>query len=236
MRKIDKKSEPVEHRTWRSKFQGDINYGYNLMDSGHRKLVKGKLLEEQGNICAYTGRAITADSSHIEHLLPQKAWKAHHGLEVTYRNMVACWPVPGHKPEPEYGARFKDNWPKPGQESKFVSPLTAGCEKRFIFNFRGEVSTQPKDKAAAETVKKLGLDKEILADLRQIEIVNLLGKDRSLKLKDAKLRLRELEESEAQLKTDASVQLRPYCFALKQALRRHIHTLEMIRKSAKRKK
>ena len=236
MRKIDKKSEPVEHRTWRSKFQGDINYGYNLMDRDHRKLVKGKLLEEQGNICAYTGRAITQDSSHIEHLLPQTPWKAKRGTDVKYRNMVACWPVPGHKPEPTYGARYKDDWPKPGQESLFVSPLTAGCESRFKFNYRGEVATLPQDKAAAETVKKIGLDEPLLTDLRKIEIVSLLGKDRSLKLDDARLRLREMEESEAQLKTGANVQLRPYCFALKQALRRHIRTLEMIGKSSKRKK
>lgn len=229
MRKIEKRREPDEHRKWRSKFQGDINYGYDLMDSDHRLKVKQALLNEQGGICAYTGRAISQESSHIEHLLPQRAWKAYRGLDVKYSNMAACWPEPGHKPEPKYGARFKDNWPAPGQESLFVSPLSSNCESRFIFGFRGNVTTRPKDKAAAATVKKIGLDKPLLDDLRQIEIASVLGKNRSLKLSEARFRLRAMEEAEAQLKRGARVQLRPYCFALKQALRRHISTLENIR-------
>lgn len=229
MRKIDKHRVPDEHRKWRSKFQGDINFGYDLMNSDHRLKVKQALLREQGGICAYTGRVISQESSHIEHLLPQKAWKAYRGLDVKYRNMVACWPEPGHKPEPRYGARFKNNWPAPGQESLFVSPLSSKCESRFIFSYQGKVTTRPKDKAAAETVKKIGLDEPLLDDLRQIEIVSMLGKNRSLKLSDARLRLHEMEEAEAQLKRGVSVQLRPYSFVLKQALRRHIRTLDIIR-------
>jgi uncharacterized protein (TIGR02646 family) len=236
MRTIDKRSEPGDHTEWRAANQGDVNYGYDLMGAKLRETVKESLLKEQGWICAYTGRAINMDTSHIEHLLPQKSWKAQRGLDVDYNNMVACWPEPGHKPEPEYGARFKANWPMPGEESLFVSPLSPGCEGRFSFNFRGEIKPRQGDTAAAETIKKLGLDKALLKALRHSEIVGVLGKNRSMKLKDAKARLKMLEDAETDLRQGTDVYLNPYCFALKQELKRHIRTLETIRATTRRTK
>lgn len=232
MRKIDKHAEPVAHVEWRSKNKGDINYGYNLMDSGIRTIVKTALLEEQGWICAYTGRAINEGSSHIEHLLPQKAWQDSKGLDVDYGNLVACWPEPGYKPEPVFGARYKDNWPAPGEESEFVSPLSAACEKRFRFSSRGQMSADKTDTAAAKTMKRLGLDSPLLTDLRKIELSATL-KNRSLKLPDARKRLKELEDAERELKSGSKVRLTPYCFALKQVLAKHIKNLENIRKRRK---
>ena len=236
MRTIDKRAEPNKHTQWRAANQGDVNYGYGLMDADLRETMKESLLKEQGWICAYTGRAVSMNSSHIEHLLPQTPWNAHSGLDVDYRNMVACWPEPGRKPEPEYGARFKGNWPKPGEESSFVSPLSPGCEERFLFNFRGEIRPKQGDAAAAQTIKKLGLDKAMLKALRHSEIVGVLGKNRSMKLKDAKARLKMLEEAEAELRQGSDVHLNPYCFALKQELKRHIRTLETIRATTRRTK
>lgn len=235
MRRIDKRTEPGEHREWCSRNKGDINFGYELMDAGHRALLKKALLIEQGWICAYTGRRLADESSHIEHLRPQKAWKEEHRvLDVAYSNLVACWPAPGHKPEPEDGARYKDNWPEPGQEFLFVSPLNPGCDDRFVFGTKGKISTKPGDKAAEETVRRLGLDGGVLTDLRRIAITSIVGKDRSLSLADARTRLRDIETAEQQLKQGDEVKLDPYCFAVKQALQKHIRAVEGIRRSRRK--
>ncbi|MFZ4594219.1 MAG: retron system putative HNH endonuclease, partial [Verrucomicrobiaceae bacterium] len=224
-----KRAAPREHSKWCAAHQGDINFGYGLMTAVHREGVKEALLQEQGWICAYTGRAITKASSHIEHLRPQTPWKAHIGLDVDYMNLAACWPAPGHEPQSKYGARFKGDWPKPSEDSFFVSPLSVGCEARFEFNFQGHITAKEGDVAAKTTIRKLGLDAPLLTDLRRQEIVGVLGKTRSLKLADAKARLRALEEQERELKQGANVRLSPYCFALKQSLQKHIRTLVNIR-------
>jgi len=229
MRKIDKGKQPPSLRQWCAKHQSDINYGYELIPSAIRDSVKDELLREQGWICAYSGRAISRQSSHIEHLKPQTPWKSQKGMDVDYANIVACWPEPGYQPEPPYGARFKGDWPAPGQEGLFVSPLRAGCEDRFLFSYQGEIKTKSGDKAAAMTVQKLGLAGRLLTDLRKQAVVSVIGKTRSMKLADAKLRLKTLLDAEKELKSGADIHLDPYCFALKQVLRKHIRTLESIR-------
>ena len=62
------------------------------------------------------------------------------------------------------------------------------------------------------------------------EIESVLGTTRGLALKEARKRLRTIEDSEAALNGGADVLLEPYCFALKQALRRFIKAGERIQK------
>ncbi len=84
-------------------------------------------------------------------------------------------------------------------------------------------------------VKRLGLDNRRLEDLRK-EAINATLKWRGRKpllldLQSARRRLVGLEVAES-----AGGQLEPFCFALKQTLRKHIHLIESIRQSKKRER
>jgi uncharacterized protein (TIGR02646 family) len=236
MRKIEKRTEPVELRQWRAANQpdargGGINYGYDLLRKSPAVVdrLMESLLTEQGGLCAYTGRRIGRTSAHVEHLVAQT--HCERGQDVSYDNMVACWPEP-NAPRGQDGAHPKADWPAPAEAAQFVSPLNPGCEARFQFNHRGEIKpSDPRDNAAAMTIKKLRLDHKLLAALRRSQIESVLGKRRDLKPKAARQRLKLLQQAEEDLTNGVDVQLDPYSFALKQALSRHLKACERIRKS-----
>ena len=104
-----------------------------------------------------------------------------------------------------------------------------------MFSIRGRISAAENDEAARETVKRLGLDHRRLEDLRKEAINATLewqGKNPPLlDLPSARKRLTRLQDAE-----NGGGQLEPFCFALKQALRKHIQRLESIRESKKRKR
>ncbi len=52
-----------------------------------QKPIRESLCREQGNLCAYCMRRITADSSHVEHIIPQS--RCTRGQDVAYDNMLA---------------------------------------------------------------------------------------------------------------------------------------------------
>lgn len=238
MRKIEKRNEPAELTQWRAAHQADpagdgINFGYDAIRQSPNVVncLLDSLLAEQGGLCAYTGRRIGRDSAHVEHLIPQ----AHcgRGQDVAYGNMAACWPQP-NGPHGQYGAHAKGGWPSPAGAAMFVSPLSNNCEARFGFNQRGEIKpANPADQAAAATIEKLKLDHKLLTALRGREIESVLGTMRSLTLKEARQRLRSIQEAEAVLTGGAEVALDPYCFALQQALAHFIKAGERIRKYSK---
>lgn len=55
-----------------------------VRNQGH---IRESLCREQGGLCAYCMRRITADSSHVEHIIPQSICK--NGQDVAYDNMLA---------------------------------------------------------------------------------------------------------------------------------------------------
>jgi len=231
MREISSQGEPNSLAQWRSQYQNDINYGYNLIGAELREEVLHSLVAEQRGLCAYTGIGVTVGSSHIEHLRPQ----AHclNGEDVAYKNLVACYPNP-NSPYVPFGALPKADWPPPEEQHLFVSPRSTGCEQRFKFNLRGQIAaTSNSDSAAIETIKRLKLDNVRLEGLRKEAIdatLQLHGKVlRLLDLQAARRRLASLINSETSGRS-----LEPFCFALKQALRKHIERLESIRKSKRR--
>lgn len=223
MRWIEKRPEPKELAEWRSRYQNDLNFGYALMRLDHdvANAVTQSLIAEQGWICAYTGQRIERDSCHIEHINAQT--HCARGEDVSYSNLAACYPAP-NTGEALYGAHQKRDWPAPTERYLFVSPLHRGCEDRFRFNLRGKVSTREGDTAARTTVQKLKLDHKTLTALRREAIQSTL---KDLPIDKARQRLRYLEQKT----TD---RLEPYCFALKQALHKHIQRLEYIRQSKRR--
>ena len=120
MREIGPLVEPAAFTEWRAKYRNDINYGYGLISSDLRDLIKDSIIAKQGGLCAYTGIGINAEKSHIEHLLPQD--HCHRGQEdVAYGNMVACYPGPNTVYVP-FGALRKSNWPSRADQHLFVSP------------------------------------------------------------------------------------------------------------------
>jgi uncharacterized protein (TIGR02646 family) len=233
MREISRQDEPVRFTEWRAGSQNDINYGYDLIPSAIRNEIKDALISDQCGLCAYTGIGIDASRAHVEHLLPQT-----HGRrgqdDVAYGNMVACYPGTGRLYVP-FGALLKASWQSPAEQHLFVSPWSAGCERRFTFSLRGKISSPGDDEAAAETIKRLGLDNRRLEALRNEAIDATLKRKGEnppmLNLALARRRLTTLEDAET-----AGGKLEPFCFALKQALHKHIQRLESIRESKRRER
>lgn len=226
MRSIRKQPEPHELTEWRSRYNRDINFGYDLMrlDRTLTETVTQSLLREQGWLCAYTGRRIERDTCHIEHIIAQAHCRP--GEDIDYGNLVVCYPAPNTGEAP-YGAHQKKDWPSPAVRSLFVSPLVPRCDSRFFFNLRGEISTNQDDIAAKTTVSKLKLDHKTLTALRKEAIQHTLS---NLPIDRARKRLAALEAKEQH----TGMKLEPYCFALKHALRQHIKRLEYIRESKRK--
>lgn len=235
MRRIEKRSEPPELRQWRAAGQAapaseGVNFGYAALRQSRSRasLLLESLLTEQGGLCAYTGRRVGNDSAHVEHLTPP--CYCERGQDVAYDNMGACWPEP-NGPAGDFGAHAKGNWPSPAEAGMFVSPLSPGCEGRFVFNDRGEIRpANAADRAAATTIGRLKLDHKRLTAFRRSEIDAVLGETRTLSLKDARRWLKGLGSAEAALNAGAQIELTPYCFALKQVLSRYIEVKERILK------
>jgi uncharacterized protein (TIGR02646 family) len=212
------------------------------------KAVEESLVAEQGSICAYTGlriKVIHPESHtfserdvdfHIEHLLPQTYCNENndcYGKDTEYHNLVACWPRPNCGFEPLYGARKKGDWPSPDMQHLFVSPLDSSCSLRFKFNYKGEIHTANADDVAAEeTIKRLGLNNKDLVELHKKEIQGALQiGDRLIKLNEARRLLARIKSDSKALDSGQIVQLRPFCFAIEQALEKVILKLKGIRKS-----
>ncbi len=53
----------------------------------NREPIRESLCREQGNLCAYCMRRISAGASHVEHIVPQSMCKP--GQDVDYNNMLA---------------------------------------------------------------------------------------------------------------------------------------------------
>jgi uncharacterized protein (TIGR02646 family) len=236
VRRIKKRSEPSELGEWRASAQTDanetgINFGYDALRQNTATVtaVTVALIAEQGALCAYTGRRIASDQTHIEHLMPQV--HCSRGEDVDYTNLVACWPAPNHASEPAYGARRKGSWPAPNQRALFVSPLSSGCEERFRFNLKGEISAATTtDTAAQETINKLNLGDPELERLRKSSIDGALSPRRPQKLSIAETRklLREIDRATSDLNDGSNVSLRPYCFVIRQAMEKHLKRLAAI--------
>ena len=217
MRRVVKTNAPPELIQWASDNR-ELNHGYaDLVGTNAHHKLKEKLLSEQGGLCAYTGRVISADSCHVEHLKPQT--KCTEWEDVDYKNVVACFPADGGDVTHGYGAPVKGGW---WVEPEFVSPLMDGCERRFSFSWSGHVYPNPEGHVAARiTIEKLGLDNEGLKDLRHAQIRGFFGlgartRARPLSVSQAAIALRQIDA------INHSESLVAFCFVLKQLLPKYI--------------
>lgn len=217
MRRIAKTHSPQKLSAWRNENQ-EANHAYrDLLGTEAHTALKNKLLQEQGWLCAYTGRTIESHSSHVEHIKPQcvcSEWE-----DVEYRNVVACFPADGGDRSHGYGAPIKSNW---WDEPRFVSPLSEGCERRFRFVWSGLVHPNPElHEPAKETIKALQLDADSLRDLRKARINGFFGfgartRSRPLSIADARTALANID------RFDGNGRLQEFCFVLKQLLPKYI--------------
>ncbi|MBB6578928.1 uncharacterized protein (TIGR02646 family) [Comamonas odontotermitis] len=217
MRRIAKTHPPQELTEWRDENR-EVNHAYrDLLGTKAYHDLKSKLLQEQGWLCAYTGRSIDSGSSHVEHIKPQcecTEWE-----DVEYRNVVACFPTDGGDKSHGYGAPVKASW---WDEQRFVSPLSDDCERRFHFVWSGHVHPSPDGhEGATETIKVLGLDEESLRQLRKARIDGFFGfgsrtRTRPLSIKEARAVLANIECR------DNNERLQEFCFVLKQLLPKYI--------------
>jgi uncharacterized protein (TIGR02646 family) len=217
MRRIVKTHAPKQLTAWREENK-KLNHTYkDLCKTDAHHALKNKLLEEQGKLCAYTGRAIGATSSHIEHLKPRNEcaeWE-----DVEYRNVVACFPLNGGDKSFGYGAPIKEGW---WDEFLFISPLSDECERRFKFTWSGHIYPNPGDHhGAKQTIGILGLDNKGLRQLRKSRIKGFFGlgartRSKPLSVPDAKRVLRAIDQ------IGSNGQLMEFCFVLKQLLPKYI--------------
>lgn len=179
MKRINKAQQPTLLQQWRAaNINTPQNLRYNEADFP-RDAVLNALLIEQGNLCAYTLKRVSAATSHIEHIKPQNVCKtedlereavgqvaAHE--DVAWGNMVACCPQP-NVPAPDYGAVVKDCW---WDSNLFISPLAQNCEQRFMYLNDGSVKPAVNgDAAASETIHILNLNNPRLKELRHNAIL-----------------------------------------------------------------
>jgi uncharacterized protein (TIGR02646 family) len=213
MKKIIKTHAPPTLQTWLDENR-EQNHSYQaLLGTDAHRALKSKLLDEQGKLCAYTGRVIDSQSSHIEHLKPQdrcEEWE-----DVDYKNVVACFPANGGDESYGYGAPVKRGW---WNQTLFVSPLTEECERRFRYKWSGLVNSSPEGHEAADaTIEVLGLNNAALRELRKSRIGGFFGfgsrtYSKPLSKRDAQIALRNIE------RPDENGHLQEFCFVLKQLL------------------
>ena len=221
MRWIKKTAPPRALVEWRQKYQTDPNFGYNLMhlDKAVLAELEAQLLEEQGYLCAYTGRRIGQGSFHLEHLKPQDFCTPEEATD--YRNLFACYPEPNRRVGCDYGAVQKGNFPKPGEEALFVAPTDPTCERRFHYTLAGHVRpANEADAAAQRTIEALNLDDpEELVPLRRSAVQAVLFPDKKTPLS------RERAQTLLEKYQQSTGKLPQFHFALCDTLRRHIATV-----------
>lgn len=219
MRWIRKQTEPRSLLQWRLANRNCPNFDYDNLPC--KPEILRSLLEEQGWLCAYTGLQIDENHSHIEHLKAQAHCQA--GEDVDYTNIVACYPAPNTGEAP-FGAHQKRDWPAPGNQHLFVSPLDPGCEAKFNFNYRGEVLPRNENEAARQTIKKLKLNHSELEAKRRSAIKGTLQPRGQYLNREQTRRLLASYSNQ-------SGRLPPFIFALKCALQNHLRNLESPRRS-----
>jgi len=216
MKYIRKRPQPQELIAWtRAKDQDQdsqpTTWNYDDMPREVRQAVKERLIQEQGGICCYTGRTVTPETSHIEHLKPQARCVGHE--DTDYSNMLAAYPAANDPRQSPYGAHAKKDW---YDDHLFVHPLRRDCEARLRYGINGKVSpTTLSDEAAVKTIKHLCLAHRELEQMRSDAIYVAL-----IEQKLTKAQARQLMD--AMDRRDDAGNFRQFCFAIKQACQKYL--------------
>ena len=230
MKHIDKKGAPRDYQDWCKQVKGQTNEHYHRLQNPEKASLHGALIDEQGGLCAYTMRRISAASSHIEHIKPESVCRDdERGSDLDYKNLVACHPKEGMENPYRYGAQQKGSWWE-DKGKDFVSPLHKQCENKFSFNLAGEIMAVGGNYAAQTTIDVLKLDHPSLTEDRKRAIQEFINGPYG----DTPLRRREAEQAISDVcNLNRSGTFREYCVAIQHAVREYIDDLD--KQAAKRK-
>lgn len=212
MKSIQKGEEPESFANWKKLANENWTPTYDGLRGEVKTDLHHSLLREQGYICCYCGMGIAVDSSHLEHLKPQRYYQS---LALEYRNLLASCQRESKKFEPVHCGKKKDDW---YDEQLMVSPLEANCADFFRYQGSGEIlPTDEADKkdAAAKTIDKLGLDIDKLRAMRREAIDGILEAIDGLTGEEIQLLAQGCE------KPDANGQYTPFCGAITYILKHY---------------
>ncbi len=191
-----------------------------------KKAIKSQRLKDQGFLCAYTMLRITADTSHIEHLIPQSLSRIekHREQTVEYGNMVVCYPGKESKGCIEFGATYR------GDALLAVTPRDPKCEILIQYHQNGTVTS---DEPAVERMlneEVLNLNAPTLKDRRK-DIFDQHGvglrSDKPLKIREAERFVNSV------MSQNAKGERPPFCVALAHAALKHIELLKKRREQVR---
>jgi uncharacterized protein (TIGR02646 family) len=161
MKHVTKLGSPAEFEAWKALENEDWKPTYDSLRNPQKKAVHQALLEEQGWVCCYCGRAISQANSHIEHFKPQES---HEDLALDFTNLHASCIRESDPGMPLHCGHAKGN---AFDESTVISPLDRDCEKRFRYALDGRIlPNEADDEAAVYMTSLLRLDLEFLRNRR----------------------------------------------------------------------
>lgn len=161
MKHVVKGAEPREFADWKALANDAWQPRYADLRDPEKAVLHDALLAEQGRVCCYCGRAVTRTDSHIEHFRPQES---HDRLSLDYGNLHASCIRETKPGRPLHCGHAKGSG---FDEGVAISPLDAGCERRFIYPADGSIApTLREDAGAAYMIELLCLDLPFLRDRR----------------------------------------------------------------------
>lgn len=176
MKHIVKQSEPEDFARWKAQANDDWQPTYDNMPGDIKNGVKAALMAEQGFLCCYCESRLHGEQSHIEHFRPQSDPVVD---PLDYANMLCSCGNRFQKGEPRHCGSLKDDWFDP---DLLVSPFAPGCEERFAFLGDGRIEPRlDGDRAAKESIKRLGLGLPKLNDMRAKVIEPFLDESLSMR-------------------------------------------------------
>lgn len=178
MKYIQKTAEPAEFAQWKKDNPGATYYTLHSKAQKQKKVLQDSLLKEQGYICCYCERQISANNSHIEHFKP-KGNPLYANLQLDYNNLhCSCNGNPGKRKTNFCGGAKEDDY-----SSDLISPTEVDCASHFKYRIDGSMyPANPNDKRALYTISLLNLNFAFLRSQRKAVLKNFL--DQSLTIED----------------------------------------------------
>lgn len=227
MKYINKTNAPERYSTWcQTQQEIGVNYNFRSLQNPEKEALHQSLIQEQGQLCPYTMKRISYQTSHLEHICPQNRCPPGSGLDLAYTNLLACFPNNRNsQTNCPFGAVRKDSW-WDNEGNDFISPLNESCELKFCFTIDGIISpTNNQSNSANTTIMVLNLnDNSLTNDRRQSIEAFLYGDDPEdptpLSPQDANRAIGEV----VLRRSDGSFV--EYCIALHDALYEYLEILE----------
>lgn len=162
MKQVTKETSPPIFETWKGLSNENWQPTYDDLKNPEKRAVHESLLEEQGGVCCYCGRAIDQSDSHIEHFRPQNGYDH---LALSYDNLHASCIRQTEPGSPLHCGHAKDD---DFEEDQVISPTDAQCEARFDYTMLGQITSHdPEDTKAEYMVGLLKLDIPFLQNRRR---------------------------------------------------------------------